>query len=118
MNALIAALLLGLRPPPMVESKAAACTSLVPAAIGGPMPPESIATLRWFGTTNFELAHRGQVILLDTFYDRGPRFHARSFRSLAIRQQMVLARFHTRAVREHAGGPHEIAKVYRSSRSG
>lgn len=57
----------------VVNSKAAACTSLTPAAVGGPMPPEGIATLRWLGTTNFELAYRGQVILLDTYYDRGPR---------------------------------------------
>lgn len=37
------------------------------------MPPRRVAALRWFGTTNFELAYRDQVILLDTFYDRGPR---------------------------------------------
>lgn len=59
---------------PMIDSKIPACTSLVPAAIGGPMPSGSIATLRWLGTTNFELAYRGQVILLDTYYDRGPRY--------------------------------------------
>jgi glyoxylase-like metal-dependent hydrolase (beta-lactamase superfamily II) len=65
--------------PPMIDSEASACTSLVPAALGGPMPPESVATLRWFGTTNFELAYRGQVILLDTFYDRGPRYRPIGF---------------------------------------
>jgi len=64
---------------PMIDSKAAACASLIPAAVGGPMPPDSVATLRWFGTTNFELAYRDQVILLDTFYNRGPRFRPIGF---------------------------------------
>jgi len=64
---------------PMIDSKIPACTSLVPAAIGGPMPSGSIATLRWLGTTNFELAYRGQVILLDTYYDRGPRYRPIGF---------------------------------------
>jgi glyoxylase-like metal-dependent hydrolase (beta-lactamase superfamily II) len=50
-----------------------ACHSLVPAATGGPMPPEGILAIRWLGTTNFELSYDGQVILLDAYYDRGPR---------------------------------------------
>src|SRR6266849_206997 len=29
--------------------------------------------VRYLGTTNYELAYRNQVILLDTYYDRGPR---------------------------------------------
>ena len=37
------------------------------------MPPASVLTVRWFGTTNFEFDYGDQVILLDTFYDRGPR---------------------------------------------
>lgn len=37
------------------------------------MPPENIVALRWMGTGNVELAYNGQTILLDTFYDRGPR---------------------------------------------
>jgi len=52
---------------------AEACRSLIPASIGGPTPPGSVMTLRWLGTTNFELAFRGQVVLLDAYYDRGPR---------------------------------------------
>lgn len=43
------------------------------------MPPVPIATLRWLGTTNFELAYRDQIILLDTFYDRGPRYRPLGF---------------------------------------
>lgn len=57
----------------IIDSTSQACRSLTPAAIGGPTPPSSILSLRWLGTTNFELVYRNQVILLDTYYDRGPR---------------------------------------------
>jgi beta-lactamase family protein len=49
------------------------CHSLTPAAVGGPHPPDSVITLRWMGTANYELAHRNTVVLLDAYYDRGPR---------------------------------------------
>src|SRR5262249_23471319 len=49
------------------------CESLVPAAIGGPLPRGDRLVLRWLGTSNYELSYRGQVLLLDTYYDRGPR---------------------------------------------
>jgi len=57
----------------VVHPRDPGCTSLTPAAVGGPMPPRGILALRWFGTTNFELAYNGKVYLLDTYYDRGPR---------------------------------------------
>lgn len=39
---------------------------------GGPFParPESLA-VRWTGYSNFELAYRNQVLLLDAYFDRG-----------------------------------------------
>lgn len=57
----------------VVHPNVPGCTSLTPAAVGGPMPPSGILALRWFGTSNFELAYNGKVYLLDTYYDRGPR---------------------------------------------
>jgi L-ascorbate metabolism protein UlaG (beta-lactamase superfamily) len=57
----------------VVSPDVPACRSRTPAAIGGPMPPEGILAIRWLGTTNFELAYRGAVVLLDAYYDRGPR---------------------------------------------
>jgi L-ascorbate metabolism protein UlaG (beta-lactamase superfamily) len=57
----------------VVSPDVPACRSLEPALTGGPMPPEGIVAIRWLGTTNFELAYNGQVILLDAYYDRGPR---------------------------------------------
>jgi L-ascorbate metabolism protein UlaG (beta-lactamase superfamily) len=50
------------------------CESLAPAAAGGPVPrDDDRLVVRWLGTTNYELSFRNQVILLDTYYDRGPR---------------------------------------------
>lgn len=52
---------------------ATACDGLVPAAVGGPKPPDRVVVLRWLGTANYELAYRNTVVLLDAYYDRGPR---------------------------------------------
>ena len=51
-----------------------------PAMLGG--PPErrpDVLSLRWLGTANFELTFGGHVILLDCFYDRGPRMRPLGF---------------------------------------
>ena len=53
-----------------------ACQSLTPAAAGGPLPQgQDTVVVRWLGWTNYELAYRGNVYLLDAYYDRGPRSH-------------------------------------------
>jgi hypothetical protein len=46
------------------------CGSLVPASQGGPMPTGNVATLRWLGTSNYELAYHGKIVIMDTFYER------------------------------------------------
>jgi len=53
-----------------------ACQSLTPVSAGGPAPkdPDTLV-IRWLGWTNYELAYRGDVFLLDAYYDRGPRMH-------------------------------------------
>lgn len=54
-----------------------ACQSLTPAAAGGSMPMSpDVMVLRWLGHTNYELAYRGTVVLLDAYYDRIPGNHA------------------------------------------
>jgi L-ascorbate metabolism protein UlaG (beta-lactamase superfamily) len=56
------------------NSDTEACRSLVPAAMGGPVPTDrNKIVLRWLSTSNYELAYRGQVFLLDAYFDRGPR---------------------------------------------
>ena len=53
-----------------------ACQSLTPAAAGGPLPKDQdTVVVRWLGWTNYELAYRGNVYLLDAYYDRGPHSH-------------------------------------------
>lgn len=57
-------------------SQEAACRTLTPAATGGPLPKDqNVVVLRWLGHTNYELANRDTVILLDAYYDRGPGSH-------------------------------------------
>ena len=51
----------------------AACRTLTPAAAGGPRPAAGTVVLRWLGTANYEVAYGDQVILLDAYFDRGPR---------------------------------------------
>jgi L-ascorbate metabolism protein UlaG (beta-lactamase superfamily) len=53
-----------------------ACQSLTPVSAGGPAPkdPETVV-VRWLAWTNYEVAYRGNVFLLDAYYDRGPRMH-------------------------------------------
>jgi L-ascorbate metabolism protein UlaG (beta-lactamase superfamily) len=53
-----------------------ACQSLTPVSAGGPAPkdPETLV-IRWLAWTNYEVAYRGNVFLLDAYYDRGPRMH-------------------------------------------
>ena len=47
-----------------------ACQTLRPASAGGPMPSNpSVLVLRYLGRANFEVAYRGRVLLLDTYYD-------------------------------------------------
>jgi L-ascorbate metabolism protein UlaG (beta-lactamase superfamily) len=51
-----------------------------PAMLGGPASADPDAlTIRWYGTSNYELNFRDRVILLDTFYDRGPRMRGLGF---------------------------------------
>lgn len=53
-----------------------ACRVLTPVSAGGPLPkdPETVV-VRWLGHTNYELVYRGNVFLLDAYYERTPRSH-------------------------------------------
>src|ERR1700746_2833335 len=59
---------------PAASADGDVCRSLVPAGMGGPLLPEpGRIMLRWLSTSNYELVYRGQVFLLDAYFDRGPR---------------------------------------------
>ena len=50
-----------------------ACRTLDLASTNGPMPKNpNIVVLRWLATSNYEIAYRGNIFLLDAFYDRTP----------------------------------------------
>jgi len=47
-----------------------ACQTLQPASAGGPAPKNpDVLLLRYLGRANYEVAYRGRVLLLDTYYD-------------------------------------------------
>jgi hypothetical protein len=51
-----------------------------PVSLGGLADAgDDTLTVRWFGTTNFEVQYRDTTVLLDNFYDRGPRTSAIGF---------------------------------------
>ena len=51
--------------------KEAACQTLMPAAAGGPLPSNpDVVVLRFLGVSNYELAYRDNVILLDAGIDK------------------------------------------------
>jgi hypothetical protein len=46
------------------------CQTLRPASAGGPVPASpNVLLLRYLGRGNYEVAYRGRVLLLDTYYD-------------------------------------------------
>lgn len=68
----------------------AACQSLVPASQGGPLPTGDVAVLRWLGTSNYELAYRGTIVLMDTFYDRPARTASLGFKVSDVKKADVI----------------------------
>jgi L-ascorbate metabolism protein UlaG (beta-lactamase superfamily) len=57
------------------DARSDACHSFTPASQGGPLLDRSDERIvvRWLGTANYEITYRGQIFLIDTFYDRGSR---------------------------------------------
>jgi len=68
----------------------AACLSLVPASQGGPMPTGDVAILRWLGTSNYELAYHGKIVIMDTFFDRPARTASLGFTVDQVRKADVI----------------------------
>lgn len=63
------------------------CTSTTLVSTGGPAPrdPRTLA-IRWTGYANFELAFNGQVVLLDTYFDRGSVFAPLGFKAADVKR--------------------------------
>ncbi len=71
-------------------SAQAACQSIVPASLGGPMPEEDTVVIRWLGTSNFEVAFHGKIVLMDTYYDRPARTRSIGFTASQVRKADVI----------------------------
>jgi L-ascorbate metabolism protein UlaG (beta-lactamase superfamily) len=69
------------------ETRDPGCSARQLVASGGPMPRDaSTLAIRWAGFTNYELVYGGQVILLDTFFDRGSTFPPLGFTASDIKR--------------------------------
>jgi len=54
-----------------------ACQSLTPVSAGGPAPKDpNTVVVRWLSFTNYEVAFRDNVFLLDAYFDQTPRRHS------------------------------------------
>ncbi len=79
-----------------------------PAMLGGEASADPGAlTIRWYGTSNYELNFRDRVVLLDTFYDRGPRMRGLGFRPDEVVRADAVSR-----------GPRPSATMHRSRSAG
>jgi L-ascorbate metabolism protein UlaG (beta-lactamase superfamily) len=67
------------------------CESPTLVSTGGPFPsnPQTLA-IRWTGFSNFELAYKGQVLLLDAYFDRGRIFPPLGFTAARVNRANVI----------------------------
>lgn len=93
--------------PPFAQQEA--CRSLVPASIGGPMPEGDTAVLRWLGTSNFELAYHGKVVVMDTYFDRPPRTRSVGFTASQVRRADIILVGHAHS--DHISDIQPVAKA-------
>jgi L-ascorbate metabolism protein UlaG (beta-lactamase superfamily) len=68
-----------------------ACSTAKLVSTGGPIPrnPHTLA-VRWTGYSNFELAYRDKVILLDAFIDRGSNYLPLGFTAEDVKRADVI----------------------------
>jgi L-ascorbate metabolism protein UlaG (beta-lactamase superfamily) len=68
-----------------------ACSAATLVSTGGP-PPHNARTLvvRWTGFSNFELAYRDKIILLDAFIDRGSNYPPLGFAANDVKRADVI----------------------------
>jgi L-ascorbate metabolism protein UlaG (beta-lactamase superfamily) len=69
----------------------AACHDAKLVSTGGAAPrsPSTLA-VRWIGVSNFELAYKGRVILLDAYFDRGAAWRPLGFAAADVRKADVI----------------------------
>ncbi|HUR33525.1 MAG TPA: MBL fold metallo-hydrolase [Vicinamibacterales bacterium] len=78
-------------PPPLLMTADPACHSDRLVATGGQFPTDRNAlAVRWTGYGNFELAYRGQIVLLDAYFDRGSEYPPLGFSAADVRKANVI----------------------------
>ncbi|MFO1184788.1 MAG: MBL fold metallo-hydrolase [Bauldia sp.] len=61
------------------------CADLKLVSTGGKFPADpSTLAVRWTGYSNFELAYKGQILLLDAYFDRGSTFMPLGFKAVDV----------------------------------
>ena len=69
------------------EASDPGCGARELVSAGGPFPRDAATlAIRWTGFTNFEFAYDGQVILLDTYFDRGSTFPSLGFSASDVKR--------------------------------
>jgi L-ascorbate metabolism protein UlaG (beta-lactamase superfamily) len=68
-----------------------ACHAATLASTGGALPanPSTLA-IRWTGFANFELSYKGQIMLLDAYFDRGSNFPPLGFKAADVTRANVI----------------------------
>jgi L-ascorbate metabolism protein UlaG (beta-lactamase superfamily) len=68
-----------------------ACHTSTLASTGGALPanPSTLA-IRWTGFANFELSYKGQIVLLDAYFDRGSLFPPLGFKAADVTRANVI----------------------------
>ena len=87
------AVMFGGKPPAHLLAQATdpGCQNATLVSTGGDFPrnPQTLA-IRWTGFSNFELAYKGQVILLDAYFDRGSLFPPLGFKAEDVTRANVI----------------------------
>jgi L-ascorbate metabolism protein UlaG (beta-lactamase superfamily) len=80
------------------QSNDPGCENATLVSTGGDAPrnPQTLA-VRWTGFSNFELAYKGQVILLDAYFDRGVIFPPLGFKAADVTRANVILLGHGHA---------------------
>ena len=75
----------------LAQSNDPGCEHATLVSTGGEVPrnPQTLA-VRWTGFSNFELVYKGQVILLDAYFDRGAIFPSLGFKAADVKRANVM----------------------------
>lgn len=67
------------------------CEAATLVSTGGAFPkdPRTLA-IRWSGFSNFELVYKGQIILLDAYFDRGSMFPPLGFKAADVKRANLI----------------------------